>query len=361
MAALLVAEYAWQHREHLRVAVLAFGASCLAALLNPAGLVTLKWFTSSDLAVARLHITEYATLSWELLRGPLIALLLYGVWGLSVVILSWRKGFWWRPLTLVLPWMAWGLYGSGVRVIPFLVLATTPWIAAASARWQPPSWVEQWTRWVVPVVGAVLIFGAGVSFSENYGLTRRLDAYPERVRSMLDRYNLNGPLLAPFPYGGYFIHFRQGKTKVAADGRNTTAYPSDYMLDFYALSHDAVRFDAHLRRYPTDLIMIHYDNISKNWLHVLQRPDFVMVHWDKHYALLVRRTSPYLAHIPYRYRRLSLVDPLNQILNQIRRADTVVLQEILDDLRLALKQDAQNPMAQYLWQFATRHAKLQPR
>ena len=345
MVFLLLLEEGWVTGSWRR-AVLVFLLTVAASVMNPAGLHTVLSHQGELMRVAGRHVGEYSRLDSGLLLGPLLPFAIYLGGMVLVAVGAFRTRFWWRPLTLALAWITLGVIWTGVRVVPFFVLVTLPWIAAGAARWSPPKRVDRWSFVVVPALGLLAMLGAGLGVTEPFGFTRRTEMYPERVRRFLDRYGLDGPLLTALHHGGYFVHFRKGRTKVAVDGRSTTAYPVKHMLLHYRISGSPRALERFLERYPTDLIMAEYSNTSRQWYHVLRHPGWQMVHWDRRFALLVRRGSRIAGRVPARerYRRLDLTSPLSQL----KRAGPKVRGELRSDLCKALRDDPGNPMARYL-------------
>ncbi len=346
MVVILLLDYTLQHRQQWKTTLLVFAFTCIAAFLNFAGWMMFRWFFSRDLGVQRRYISEYTSLDFSLLSGPLLALVLFWILMLVVLLVSFRTKFWRSPLSLAVLWVSVGLFGAGIRAIPFFVPASIPWLAAGVSQWKLPAVVERWLPLFVPSVGLFLLFTLHLGQVEPYGLTRYKKVYPERIRHFLDRYKLDGPLRAPLGYGGYFIHFRQGKTKVAVDGRNITVYPPSYMLQIYQSPTHPKVFQTWLKKYPTDLIMIGYNNQSKGWHHLLRRKDFVMVHWDRSYVLLVRRNSKMSRKIPKSlyYQQLDLTRPMKQFRTSSAQNRKVIFSDVLR----ALRQDSGNLMALFL-------------
>jgi hypothetical protein len=231
---------------------LAFVAALVGALfVNPYG-ATLVRFLLTDVTPA-VPITEWAPvsptdLSFALFKGVLLVVVLGLLLG--------RRG---RPPEVAVLAAATLAAFLHRRHIPLFAIAAAPLLAAVVAD----AWValarragDKTLRMGVAAVAALQIVVA-----VQTGVTARgrivVDPwrYPVQAFRFLAQNDIAGNVAVPFDWGEYALWSLPAGSRVAIDGRFTTAYPRALLDEAWRFMGGGEEWDALLTRYPTEIVV----------------------------------------------------------------------------------------------------------
>jgi len=130
--------------------------------------------------------------------------------------------------------------------------------------------------------------------------------YPTRAADFMIRNGVRGNIAAPFDWGEYLIWKLYPDSRVAMDGRYTTAYPMAAIEENFAWMKGGEGWRELLDNYPTDIALSGRRHPVTRLLE--QDPEWVMIYFDETAALFVKET-PAQAALIRRFRAGSLEPP----------------------------------------------------
>lgn len=144
------------------------------------------------------------------------------------------------------------------RHVPLFAIAAAPLVAATVARLteRTPANVTVLARrglagaaalQVAVALVTVWAWRGGIAVSPNY--------YPVQAVRFLAQNGIGGNVALPFRWGEYALWALPAGTKVAVDGRFTTAYPAPLLEDAWRFMAGGPGWDALLEHYPTDIVI----------------------------------------------------------------------------------------------------------
>lgn len=148
------------------------------------------------------------------------------------------------------------------RHVPLFAIAATPLVAATFAaalrRWPaaPESRLPGLAR--VAIAGAAamqLVFAIVLTVSWRGEIAVNGRTYPIQAMRFLVQNDIVGNVAAPFDWGEYALWALPAGSRIAIDGRFTTAYPPDLIEDAWRFMAGGQDWDALLTRYPTDVVI----------------------------------------------------------------------------------------------------------
>jgi hypothetical protein len=113
--------------------------------------------------------------------------------------------------------------------------------------------------------------------------------YPVQALRFLAQNDIVGNVALPFRWGEYALWALPAGTRVAVDGRFTTAYPGSLLEDAWSFMAGSPGWDALLERYPTDIVVA--DRGQAPALLLRDSPEWQYVYSDPVSIVFVRRTE----------------------------------------------------------------------
>ncbi len=240
-------------RRGAGAAVLLSGALGLALLLNPYGMRLIRFLVFE--VTPHVPIAEWKPV--PLLDGSFLAfkaMLVAAALGLAIV----------RPrlaeAVIVLVTAAVALRHQ--RHIPLFAIAAAPLLAAtfaaalrhAGAR--TPANLAALARHGLTAAAALQIAVAGATAHRWRGdIAVSPSHYPVQAVRFLAQNGISGNVALPFRWGEYGLWALPAGSRVAVDGRFTTAYSGPFLDDVWRFMAGGPGWDALLRDYPTDVVI----------------------------------------------------------------------------------------------------------
>ena len=183
------------------------------------------------------------------------------------------------------------------RHIPLFAIAATPLVAASLSHWLR-RWPESPTYRSIAdlarggvIAGAVLqLVVAALAVGTHRGTIAVSPAYyPVQALRFLAQNDIVGNVALPFRWGEYALWALPAGTRVAVDGRFTTAYPGSLLADAWSFMSGGEGWDALLERYPTDIVVA--DRAQAPALLLRDAPEWQYVYSDPVSIVFVRKTE----------------------------------------------------------------------
>jgi hypothetical protein len=283
---LLFQPHAWKK------VVVPVGIALLAMMVNPYG-VKLLWFLLQTTVGTRPEITEWAPLQ---IRSVVGALYLIGL-ALSTagIIYGGRSKRW--PLLAVFAVLAL-LPLLAVRHLPLFALGALilagEHIDALRKRYLPdtkkskplPEWLGFFQ------IAAIVLILSQIAAQFNRLPVKSSDAdftFPVPAIQLIKQSGVTGNLMIHFDWGEYAIWQLSPRVKVGMDGRRETVYPEKAYSEYIDFTFGLRNWDAILKDYPTDMVLIHSGSAPDNLLRLA--PNWQVVYTDELSTLFVRRDS----------------------------------------------------------------------
>lgn len=183
------------------------------------------------------------------------------------------------------------------RHIPLFAIAATPLLATILHEW-----LRRWPsgaayRSVADLARGGVIAGAVLQLTVAalaVGTHRGTIAvsptyYPVQALRFLAQNDIVGNVALPFRWGEYALWALPAGTRVAVDGRFTTAYPGSLLADAWSFMSGGQGWDALLERYPTDIVVA--DRGQAPALLLRDSPEWQYVYSDPVSIVFLRKTE----------------------------------------------------------------------
>jgi len=123
-----------------------------------------------------------------------------------------------------------------------------------------------------------------------FGNGAKEGAFPEKALQFLDDHKITGKMFNSYSFGGYAI-WRAKERPVFIDGRYRRVYtPADYG-EYKGIIETADAWKDAEKKYGYDYALLEYDMMSQRFpSHLHNNPDWVLVYWDNHSLLYLKRT-----------------------------------------------------------------------
>ncbi|MCC6766120.1 MAG: hypothetical protein IT293_15790 [Deltaproteobacteria bacterium] len=172
------------------------------------------------------------------------------------------------------------------RHVPLFAIAAAPlvaatlvelgrrWVAAAGARISVVARAALAAAATMQAVFAILLAGAW-----RGEITVLPSHYPVQAVRFLVQNDIVGNVALPFSWGEYALWALPTGSRVAVDGRFTTAYPQDLLAAAWRFMTGEPGWDDLLNQYPTDVVIA--DRAHGSAEHLRGHPDWQYVYSDK--------------------------------------------------------------------------------
>lgn len=280
-----------------RTAVASVILSSLAVLLNPYG-VRLVVFLLRTATVARPEISEWQPITIQSLLGVAYVILLT----LAILAISYsqrRRG----PAALAVFGIAAVLPAMAVRHTALFALAIVilagehmgdAWRRLFAHRSTPgrsarPTWPEA----IVVILLLAVVGTLAVASAAHFGcITVDSSWYPVKAVAWLKAAGASGKMAVTFNWGEYVLWHLGPSVQVSVDGRRETLYPDKVYRENLAFMYGVGSWDALLRDYPTELVLVEQGSAPANLLRLSS--DWVIAYEDDVSVVAARRGSPLL-------------------------------------------------------------------
>ncbi len=173
------------------------------------------------------------------------------------------------------------------RHIPLFAIAATPLLAATFReglrRWPRGAGYQSITdlaRGGLMAAAALQLTFAALAIGVHRGtITVSPSYYPVQALRFLAQNDIVGNVALPFRWGEYALWALPAGTRVAVDGRFTTAYPATLLADAWSFMAGTHGWEALLERYPTDVVVAdraqapaHLLKAERDWQYVYSDP-----------------------------------------------------------------------------------------
>jgi len=265
------------------------GALAAALFVNPYGGELVRFLLTD--VTPRVPITEWAPVGLGDLSFPAFKALLVAV---AVQLCRARSVSLPEALVVAAAALAALLHR---RHIPLFAIAAAPLLAALLAD----AWhglrerLEAGARARLCREGLLAVAALQAALALATGLETRgrivVDAryYPVQAVRFLAQNEIAGNLALPFRWGEYALWSLPAGTRVAVDGRFTTAYPAAVLEDAWRFMTGAPGWDALLEHHPTDLVLADRSHATARLLR--GHPDWEYVYSDPVSVVFVRRAA----------------------------------------------------------------------
>lgn len=198
------------------------------------------------------------------------------------------------------------------RHIPLFVIAATPLLAVVLregwrgvARGLEPDRAASLRR---AAITAAAILEAAVAIAACVRYRGRIDvdpmAFPVQAMRFLGQNGIGGNVALPFRWGEYALWALPAGSRVAVDGRFTTAYPHPLIEEAWAFMSGGPGWDALLTDYPTDIVVA--DRMQAPARRLQGDPDWEYVYSDPVSVIFIRKVPSQDATLA-RFREHALV------------------------------------------------------
>jgi hypothetical protein len=271
-------------------------ASCLALLLNPYGVVLVR-FLFRTATIPRPEITEWAPLGLMSLAGLLYLVLL--AIGIVSLVFSRRHR---TPDGVLVFAISAALPMISNRHYPLFALALVVLVGEHVADVWNRATPRALTRlgqsvWfgTATLALSLVLLGASV---RQFGCIRIEPFYftfPARVVELIKQSGARGNMAVPFDWGEYVIWHLGPAMKVSIDGRRETVYSDASYQQSLAFARGTGVWDSLLKNAPTDLVLIPNGSPTAN---LLSRTDgWLALYQDSCCLLFIREGFPNLERI----------------------------------------------------------------
>jgi len=223
----------------------------LALLVNPWG-VGLLDFLATDVT-PQVAITEWAPVSLTDASFPVFKLVLtlvaaYCLLGTNV-----------RLPEAIIAIAAGTVAIMHQRHIPLFAIAATPIVAAAVAEWWQARARPSVRRLAVGACAMLAVAQLGIAMSAGIAARGQIFVnpwhYPVQAVRFLVQNDIAGNVALPFHWGEYAIWSLPPGSRVAVDGRFTTAYPQNLLSSVWHFMSGEPEWETLLTDYPTDIVI----------------------------------------------------------------------------------------------------------
>ncbi len=246
-----------------------FGASCLAVLINPSGILLWEFFYHS-LSQPR-NISEWNPV--PLWGTQFLYLKILVTLFLATLFIPGKKPLW--PLIIIFISIYFGFKHQRHTILTVIILAFyLPMYLSKGLDLWGPTFSRQFTT-------AKLLFPAKI-FLTLFMVLQLLDGYskykqnqfriwvepqvyPSYLAQFMRENQLKGNIMVPFDWGEYII-WNLPSSKVSIDGRFRTAYPEEIInwnQKVYSIQNPDLQL---LNKYPTDFIVVRKKHAPKDYL-----------------------------------------------------------------------------------------------
>lgn len=197
-----------------------------------------------------------------------------------------------RDWSEVLPALVFGLLAVRMqRVIPFFLIATTPWVLQGASTLAEGGGTRR--RFRVGALCSLAAYGAlvwALAFERpglyvwGWGISET--TFPAAAADVLRAESWQGNLYNPYREGGYLVYRLYPNMGVLQDGRGG-AYPRDFLrrLNSAATPQELPRI---LGDYSIQIALFNLSEVNPGF----DRSRWGIVFWDDDYCLMARRDSP---------------------------------------------------------------------
>jgi hypothetical protein len=183
------------------------------------------------------------------------------------------------------------------RHIPLFAIAAAPLLAALIAdrlrRWPDGAAyrsIADLMRGGLVAAACLQLVVAGLAVGKHRGTIAVSSAhYPVQAMRFLMQNRVVGNVALPFRWGEYALWALPPGTRVAVDGRFTTAYPHELLEDAWSFMAGSQGWDALLDRYPTDIVVA--DRAQAPALLLREAPEWQYVYSDPISIVFIRKTE----------------------------------------------------------------------
>ncbi len=181
------------------------------------------------------------------------------------------------------------------RHIPLFAIAAAPVLAACLAdvarrlRQQPELAATQRLARGGLAVAAVMQLVLAVLVIGKSGVRIDVDprTYPVQAMRFLDQNAISGNVALPFDWGEFALWSLAPESKVAVDGRFTTAYPTEVLAEAWRFMTGGDGWDDLLTRHPTDIVVAARSHPSASGLR--GHPEWEYVYSDAVSLIFLRK------------------------------------------------------------------------
>lgn len=194
-----------------------------------------------------------------------------------------------------------------VRMIDFFSLCSTVLAFPVIRRLLTMMPAYLFRKWMVEaaLTGLIVLSILTSIDSKTYafGIGIKEDIFPEGALAFLKKEGITGNMMNSYSFGGYAIWAAPDR-KVFIDGRHRHLYSSE----FYNAYHDVMKNEDAWKRadqaWTFDYALLDYDLLSRRFpKHLNGNPDWVVVYWDGHSVVYLKRIPQNLPVIEkYGYR-----------------------------------------------------------
>jgi hypothetical protein len=182
------------------------------------------------------------------------------------------------------------------RHVPLFAIAAAPLVAATLAaavrRWPAgaESRLPALVRFAITGAAAMqLVFATVITAAWRGDVAVNPHRYPIQAVRFLAQNDIVGNVAAPFDWGEYALWALPAGSRIAIDGRFTTAYPADVIADAWRFMSGGRGWDALLTRYPTDIVVAARTQAPARLL--AGHPEWEYVYSDPVTVVFVRRSE----------------------------------------------------------------------
>ncbi len=263
-----------------------------ALLVNPYG-IRLLLFLAHDVT-PEVPITEWAPVTLLDTSFPSFKLmLLLAAVGIAVV----------RPRVAEAAMVAVtaGIALRHQRHIPLFAIVAAPLVAATFReglrRWPTGATyraIGDLARGGLMAAAALQITVAGLALWTHRGTITVNNAYfPVQALRFLAQNEIVGNVALPFRWGEYALWALPPGTRVAVDGRFTTAYPRSLLADVWSFMAGTPGWDVLLDAYPTDVVVA--DRAQAPAIFLRESPEWEYVYSDPLSIVFIRKNERHAA------------------------------------------------------------------
>ena len=239
-------------------------ASTLVTLINPYGyqLWQALWHEVVANSLNRAYVQEWRPL-WQAFQLGGVLLLLMAVLALVAFILR-RQA--WRAEDMLLAVATFVLSLSSIRNIPFFALVAAAPLARSLGAYMSDLQAHARARLLFLVAVVLTLVPALITVDltcerlnpEIEAPASALGGSPSRAVAFLIANRVRGNLYNPLGWGGYLLWHLPPEMKISIDGRSSTVYPRDVLLDSYRFYANEAAPDLALQR-GADLVLVPVD------------------------------------------------------------------------------------------------------
>jgi hypothetical protein len=283
----------WRAGIRSRADVAASGALLAALgaalLVNPWGIALIR-FLLTDVTPA-VSISEWAPVSLTDRSFPFFKLLLVLVAAQSLL------GRAIRPPEAAVALVAGVAAVLHQRHIPLFMIAAAPIVAVTLAdgwQWLATRQLDRFARaGCGALAGLQVVLAAGAGWSGGGRVIVNPWDYPVQAVRFLVQNEIAGNVALPFRWGEYALWSLPPGSRVAVDGRFTTAYPPELLDAAWSFMSGGPGWDALLTDYPTDIVIT--DRVHAPASLLQDHADWAYVYSDPVSMIFLRRDTKHAA------------------------------------------------------------------